>query len=176
MSLSNVRASTQDTSAGTSVAIVNNEEGTAAIQVFVQAGNVTTYAAWVRGGTGGGATNGGQISAADSISGNLVSATLIGTSGAYLYNKGNALNLRVSANCTLASKILTGRVVFYDSGNNALFISPTISFTSDPTYQLTSGGVYACVPVLMDAYGALKCCFLADSVSGGVWTVTMQAL
>lgn len=167
MSLSSIKASTQDGSSGTPVAIAANEDsGTNALQATVPVGNKTTYTEASRTG----------ITAADApTGGDLTTTGFAGSAGANLADAGNALTLSCRATCSAASKVLTGRVVLYDGSNNALAVSESITFTADATLRLgNASGDFVCPRVLVDCGQARKFRFFVDSVSGGTWAIYVR--
>lgn len=163
MALTTGRGSTQDGSSGVPAAVAVNEDGSALLQAMAPVGNKTTYTEASRAG----------ITTADApTGGDLTTAGFAGSAGANLFDIGNALALHVRATCGTASKVLTGRVVFYDGSNNALSVSETLTFTSDATLRLgNASGDFVCPDTLIDARAARKARFFVDSVSGGTWAV-----
>ncbi len=169
MSLSSIKASTQDGTSGTPVAtIVNEDSGSVALQANCLVGNKTTYSELSRTG----------LTAADApTGGNLTTTGFAGTAGANLGDCGNALTLACRATCDTASATLTGRIVFYDGSNNAIGLSESISFTSDGTLRLGNAtGDFVTPRVLVDAGQARKFRFKVDSVSAGTWAVYVRPI
>jgi hypothetical protein len=163
MSLPTVKSSTQDTSTGTPVATGNNENGTGAIQAFVAVGNKTTW---------GEASRTGLTTADAPASGNMTTTGFAGAAGANLSDFENALSCQVRATCGTASKNLAGRVVFYDSGNNCLGYSESVSFLSDATKRLGSGtGDFISQTQVVDVKTARKGRFFVESIDAGTWAV-----
>jgi hypothetical protein len=169
MSLSVVKASTQDGSTGTPVATaVNEDSGTNALQANVVVGNKTTYAELSRTG----------LTAADApTGGDLTTTGFAGSSGANLGDISNALTLACRATCDTASAVLTGRIVFYDGSNNAIAVSESISFTADGVLRLgNASGNFVAPRVLVDAGQARKIRFKVDSISAGTWAVYVRPI
>jgi hypothetical protein len=169
VALSSVKTSTQDTSTGTPVAIiVNEDDSTKPIQANAIVGNKSTYSEVSRTG----------LTAADApTGGDLTTGGFAGSAGANLGDCGNALALACRATCGTASKTLSGRLIFYDSSNNALGVSESMSFASDSTLRLgNASGDFVCPRVLIDAGQARKFRFFVDSVSGGTWAVYVRPI
>lgn len=167
MSLSSIKASTQDGTAGTPVATaVNEDSGTNAIQAVASVGNKTTYAEVSRTGlTGADAPAGGD----------LTTTGFAGTSGANLGDAGNALSASVRATCNTAGATLTGRLVFYDGSNAALGYGPALTFTADGTLRLgNASGDFVGQRQLQDLGSARKFRFLVLTVSAGTWAVYVR--
>lgn len=164
MSLSNVRASTQDTTAGTQVATATNE-GAAAGVIAVSAivGNKTTWAEASRTG----------ITTPDApTGGDLTTTGFAGASGANLADAENALSLSVRATCTVANATLTGRIIFYDATPAPVSYSESVTFSSDGTLRLgNASGDFVSQRVLLDCGQARKFRFLVTAVSAGSWSV-----
>lgn len=164
MALSSAKAGTQDNTSGTPFAIaVNEDSGSVNLPAAALVGNKTTFSEASRTG----------LTAADApTGGDLTTTGFAGTSGANLFDLGNALALTVRATCNTASKTLTGRVVMYDGSNNALSVSETLSFSSDATLRLgNASGDFVAQRQIVDAGQARKARFIVDSVSGGTWAV-----
>ena len=169
MSLSSIKSSTQDASAGTPVATGTNEDsGSVALQANVLVGNKSTYSELSRTG----------LTAADApTGGNLTTTGFAGSSGANLGDCGNALALAVRATCGTASAVLSGRVVFYDGSNNPIGLSEPITFTADALLRLGNAtGDFVAPRVIVDAGQARKYRFLVDSVSAGTWAVYVRPI
>lgn len=169
MSLTSVKSSTQDASAGTPVAtIVNEDDATKAIQAACPVGNKTTFAE---------ASRTGLASADAPTGGDLTTTGFAGSAGANLFDCGNALALSARATCSVASATLTGRVIFYDAANNAISYSETLTFTSDPTLRLGNAtGDFASQRQLTDCGPARKARFKVDSISAGTWAVYVRPI
>lgn len=165
MALSSVKASTQDTSTGTPVATAVNEDGSAGnLQIVVPMGNKTSLAETSRTGlTGADAPTGGD----------MTTGGFAGSSGANLFDLGNAMACQIRATCSSASATLTGRLAFYDGSNVCLGLSESISFSSDATLRLGNGsGDFLCrANQMVDVAGARKARFKVDSVSAGTWAI-----
>jgi len=165
MALSSAKAGTQDNSSGTPFATAANEDsGSVNLPAAALVGNKTTFSETSRTG----------LTAADTpTGGDLTTTGFAGTSGANLFDIGNALAVAIRATCNTASKTLTGRLIFYDASNNPLSVSETISFTSDATLRLgNASGDFVCQRQLVDAGQARKARFFVDTVgSSSTWAV-----
>jgi hypothetical protein len=159
-----VRGSTQDGSTGTQVAVATNEVNSGhALAAVVVESNKTTYSETSRTGlTGADAPTGGD----------LTTGGFAGSSGANLFDLGNAQNVAVRATCGTASATLTGRIIFYDGSNNAIGMSRLLSFTADATLRLGNAtGDFVSIADLVEAGAARKARFFVASVSSGTWAV-----
>lgn len=168
MSLSSVKASTQDTSTGTPVAAGVNENGSGTVQAVTLIGSKTTWGEVSRTG----------LTAADApTGGDLTTAGFAGTSGANLGDAENALTLACRATCDTASKALTGRLVLYDGSNVAIGLSEQVTFSSDATRRLGNAtGDFVSQRYLLDSGQARKFRFFVESVSGGTWAVYVRPI
>jgi hypothetical protein len=158
------RGSTQDGTNGVIVAQAVDEVNSGNTLVSgVQEGNKTTYAETSRTGiTAGDAPTGGD----------LTTTGFAGTSGANLFDAGNALNVAVRATSSTASATLTGRLIFYDGSNNPLGFSREFSFVSDPTLrQGNATGNFVAQVDMVDCNQARKAEFFVDTVSAGTWSI-----
>lgn len=167
MALGSIKASTQDSSTGTPVAIaVNEDDATKAVQAIAPVGNKTTY----------GETSRTGLTTADTATTDLSTTAFAGTSGANLIDVGNALTALVRCSCGTASKTLTGRLIHYDGSNNAIGFGPTLSFASDASLRITASGDFVCQRQLQDLGSARKVRFYVDTVSGGTWAIYVRPL
>lgn len=153
--LSDVHASTQDTTNGTLVTTINNEAGTTlgAIQAVAPVGSKTTFTAGSR----------ASITAAD---------TAVPTTG--LIAAQNALSVVAYATCSAASVSLTGIILLFDGSSNLLSYSEQITFSSSATITNGSPAVYYCERQILDCGNAVQVFFFVLSVTGGTWTVNLQ--
>lgn len=162
MSLSSIRASTQDGTNGTPVATaVNEDSGSNALQAVVSVGNKTTYAEASRTG----------LTAADAPSGGDLSSSGFGTS---LVNAANALSANLRATCTVSGATLVGKLVHYDASGNPTGYGPAVTFTSDGTLRLSSSGDYVSQRVVQDLGAARQVKFFVVSVTAGSWSVYVR--
>jgi len=169
MSLGSIKGSTQDTSGGTPVAtVVNEDDSTKAVQAVAPVGSKSTWVSIPRTG----------ITAADAPTGGDMTTTgFAGSAGANLGDVGNALTADVRATCGTAGATLTGRLALYDGSNNFLAMSESLSFTSDGTLRLgNAAGDFISQRLLVDLGHARKVRFFADSVSAGTWAVYVRPI
>ena len=169
-----VKASTQDASGGTPVAVAYNEVATLnALQAMVPEGNKSTYTEYQQTtdalGTGITAPN-----TASDLS--CIGGAFGGTSGQNLTTLGNALACEIRASCSTASKTLTGFLVFYNSTPTPVAFSEAVSFTSDATLRNGTAGDFLAIRRLVDCGQAIKARFYTTSVSGGTWGVWVRPL
>jgi hypothetical protein len=167
MALSSIKASTQDASAGTPVATATNEDdSTKALQATVPVGNKSSWSETARTG----------LTAADAPTGGDMTTTgFAGTSGANLFDCGNALSCSARATCDTASATLAGRLALYDGSNNCLGLSELLTFTSDATRRLGNAtGDFVAQRYLADLGAARKARFFVEAVSAGTWAVKCQ--
>lgn len=165
MSLGSVKASTQDSTSGTPVAIATNENGSGNIQVFGQIGSKTTW----------GETSRTGLTTNDTGTTDLTTSGF-GASGG-LIDLENAISIEVRCACDTASKVLTGRAIFYDGSNNPLSFSETLSFTSDASLTIAgSGQKYPSQRQIIDVGQARKCRFYVDSITGTTWNVYVRPI
>ena len=161
------RASTQDASTGTPVAVATNEVTAGnALQAVVPEGNKSTYAIQTRTG----------IAAADAPTGGDMTTTgFAGAAGANLLDIGNAMSAVVTATCGTASAILVGRLALYDGSNVCIGLSEVVSFGADATRRLgNAAGNFVCPINIIDVGSARKVRFFVESVSAGTWTVEVR--
>jgi|SRR5215831_2476302 len=166
MTLTATRSSTQDSSTGTQVATaINEDSGGGALQASIPVGNKTTYSEGSRTG----------LTTADTSTTDLTTAGFAGSAGANLIDISNALSLVIRAQSNTASKILTGRVIFYDGSNNPIAFSESLSFTSDASLTIAgSGQKYPSQHQIIDAGASRKVRFYVDSISGGTWDICVR--
>lgn len=163
MPLTQVRASTQDSAAGTPVATAVNEDAAGDLQAMVQVGNKSTYASTARAG----------ITAADTATTDL-SGSGFGASG--LIGLGNAQSAAVRATCTMPYLSITGVLVLYDGSGNPLSVSKPIVFCANRTLRISAAGDYVSETAIVDVGRAVQAKFFAQTVQGGSWTVYIGGL
>lgn len=163
--LSEVRASTQDNTSGTQVAVSTNElDGTGALQATVPHGNKTTFSETSR----------------TSITANDTGTTDLTTGGfgsAGLVDLGNCLSVALRATCDTVSSTLNGYLIFYDGSSNPIAISEPVIFTSSATLTIAGSGVkYPSQRVIVDAGAARQCKFYVTAITGTTWNVYVRPI
>ncbi len=169
MALATGRASTVDSSTGTRVGVcVNEDNGSDLLQGMIALGNKTTWSETSRTGlTGADAPTGGD----------MTTTGFAGTSGANLFDLGNAISTQVRATSSVASAVMTGRLAFYDSSNVCIGYSEQLSFTADATRRLgNASGDFIAQRQVVDNGIARKARFFVESISSGTWTAKCNPL
>lgn len=160
MSITSVKAATQDTVNGIAVAtILNRDNNAVALQAMALVGVKEDESKYYR----------SAITAADTETD--LSATGL---GAVTGDVGNALNAAIYATCSVTGATLEGVLVLYDSLGSVLALSSQITFASDATRKITASGNYVCPLAVQSVACACKIAFYVNSVSAGTWTVTVR--
>ena len=94
---------------------------------------------------------------------------------------GHSTSIYIGGRCTVAAATLTGRVALYDlpGGTSALgqplAVSETITLTASGLKDATAGKFVA-QRMFTNPGTAYQAIFLVDTLSGGVWDITLQGI